>query len=203
MHLALTLLLILMLLGHGSAQTAGDHLDENVPLSIQTDPVVSARYADALKNHPELLGGKYKDSPTFVGGQAYTYDHCVKLARWVLENDRAIRELSAVELGNLWYTLDDGCQFIYGLYGDPEARMTAKKIPVSPEKYADDSRAMEAAVHTTLHAYIERLDQVVAALPHDVRLRLQPLLEHPGDHFKTRGYALWQPLRFLPAEQRK
>jgi hypothetical protein len=61
---------------------------------------------------------------------------------------------------------------------------------------------MEEAVHTTLHTYIERLDQVMAVLPHDVRLRVQPLLEQPGDQFK-KGYALWQPLRFLPANQHK
>lgn len=135
--------------------------------------------------------GKYKDSPEFTGGKAYSYQHCVALGNWVLNKSEDAESLSAVRLGNLWYTLDN-CQFIFGFYTDPRDRHTAQKIPVSIKQYDEDSLTIEMALHAITHEYTTRLDQVFAAMPHELRQRVQTYLEEPGTRFSKNGLALWQ-----------
>ena len=91
---------------------------QNAPPALSRN--AANRYEETLANHPDKLGGQFRNSPTFVGGQAYSYEHCLKLTVWVNEHHVTTEEMSVIQLGNLWYTMDDGCQFIYGLYGDAE-----------------------------------------------------------------------------------
>ena len=160
-----------------------------VPIAIQSDPAVAEKYTAALKSNPAALGGQYKDSPAFVGGQAYSYEHCVSIAKWhESHSGDFFKGMSAIQLGNLWYTLD-GCQFIYALYADPDDRQTAKNIPVNPLQYDEDCRMFERVLHVVVHDYVTRLDQVVAALPSATRLQVQKLLGASGSQFHE-GFAL-------------
>lgn len=171
---------------------------QNAPLAVYRDQRAAKRYEEALARNPEKLGGKFGNSPTFVGGQAYSYEHCVKLAGWVEGNPLAIGEMSVLQLGNLWYTLDEACQFIYGFHSDPERRISADKIPVPPEQYNEDCRAVESSLHTVTHQYHDRLDQAFEALPPILRKQVQPFLSRNGHELPSHAFALWLPDEFKP-----
>ena len=94
--------------------------------------------------------------------------------------------------------MDDGCQFIYGLYGDAEfrLRLPEKKIPVSRKQYDKDCTAVETALNTITHAYLNRLDQVFEALSPEFKKQMQPFLTKSGRELPRHSFALWLPEEF-------
>ncbi len=173
-----------------SAQTA--------PVALYRYPELAKRYEDALQSHPERLGGKLGDSPVFVGGQLYSYPHCVKLANWVIDNLGVESSMSVIQLGNLRYALDDSCDGAYDFYRCPESRLPASKIPVPPKQYAEDCANVGAAITIATRQYHERLDQVFAALPVTQKGQIENLLKKNASELPPHAFAWWLPEEFKP-----
>ena len=62
-----------------------------------------------------LNAGQAAESPSrpeAVGGKHYSLDECMRIARWVISQPKNAENLTGVDLGNLWYTLDS-CGYLY------------------------------------------------------------------------------------------
>jgi hypothetical protein len=97
--------------------------------------------AQSKSTKPEALGGRY-----------YSKAECLQIARWVNDDNKRIKNLIGIEVGNFWYTLDN-CGFLY--FSDAE---TLNKRP------SDDQLEMEVAIDKTMHEYIDRLEAAISRL---------------------------------------
>jgi hypothetical protein len=115
-----------------------------LPVSAQNQAMVSASRAASTQEtstKPEVVGGKY-----------YSKAECVRIARWVIGDDKRLKSLNGIEVGNFWYTLDN-CGFLY--FSDP------KTLNGRP---SDEQIDVQIAIEWATHEYIERLEVAIQSL---------------------------------------
>jgi hypothetical protein len=104
--------------------------------------------------------------PEFVGGKAYSSQECLRIAKWATHDDEGFNQLTGVELGNLWFTLDN-CDFLYFDETQPHPKPTKTQIS-----------QIEFALHLATHHYIGSLEKVIMQLPEAMRHQALNDLNH-------------------------
>lgn len=112
------------------------------------------------------LSDAQNGKPEFVGGKAYSAKECLRIARWVIHDDQGFAQLTGVELGNLWFTLDN-CDFLYFDETQPHPKPTKTEIT-----------QIEFALHLATHHYIGSLEKVIMQLPDAMRQQALSDLNH-------------------------
>ncbi len=111
--------------------------------------LLSTLQTTGASNLPKVTGGKY-----------YSRAECVNIARQVVGEPNGIKSLTGIELGNLWYMLDN-CNFLY--FSDQ------KTSSMSPSRDQDD---VEVSLDWATHEYIGRLEGAISRLPDDEKNRV-------------------------------
>src|SRR5438309_8447893 len=78
-------------------------------LLILTSSYPQAEYRRGLLDDSTLEQSR---KPEAVGGKHYSKSDCVRIARWVTGDHTRQQTLTGIEVGNLWYVLDN-CGFLY------------------------------------------------------------------------------------------
>ena len=52
-----------------------------------------------------------------IAGKYYSKGECVRLARWAIHDEKRLKALTGIEVGNWWYVLDT-CGFMH--FSDPK-----------------------------------------------------------------------------------
>jgi hypothetical protein len=87
--------------------------------------------------------------PEAIAGKYYSRTECVQIARWVIRDEKNLRSLTGLEVGDFWYTLDS-CGFLH--FSDPKTMY---------ERPSAEQIDLEIAIDWATHAYIERLVNVI------------------------------------------
>ena len=96
--------------------------------------------------------------PEFIGGKAYTRQECLRIARWVIQDNKGFYALTGTELGNLAQILDD-CDFLQ--FNETTSH------PRKAEK-ADVTTALDLASFN----YRRSLEKVIMQLPEALRQKV-------------------------------
>jgi hypothetical protein len=115
--------------------------------------------------------------PEAIGGKWYSQGECLQIARWASQKPRNVKELTGIDLGNLWYTLDN-CMFLY--FSDA----TTLRKPPSP-----DQLNLDIALDWSIHEYISRLEGAILRLPESEKSKVLEDLKKVQS--PVEGPALW------------
>jgi hypothetical protein len=137
-----------------------------LPASAQNQATVSASRAASTQETPP--------KPEAIAGKYYSKAECVRIARWVIGDDKRLKTLTGIEVGNFWDTLDN-CGFMH--FSDPNTlygRPSQEQIDV------------EIAIDWATHEYIGRLDFAIQSLSAAERDKVLSDLENAARPTKER-----------------